>query len=328
MANATVPNAAWTHGTNPQYLIEKILRTRIYECRYWKEMCFGLTAETLIERAVLLDSVGATYSHNSRPTNFVCLLLKLLQIAPSLDIARAYTAQSDYKYLRALGAFYVRLTAPALEVHRILEPLLRDPRKLALRSPAGWRLSTVDAFVDELLTCETCCDITVPRMTRRSVFVEAGDLEPRDAGLEALLAEAAAAGDDVMGADGAADGGEDAGINAEALTAGRRDIRPAWMMEAGAAAGEGESEGGDGGAPAVAKRPREQPDEKGSSEAAASKKPNYAPWPTKKVAPSEAAVKSAPDGVGLAGAANPHAEGSREYWNIERAKLGLAPLRE
>ncbi len=323
MANATVPSATWTHGTNPQYLIEKILRTRIYECRYWKEMCFGLTAETLIERAVLLDSVGATYSHNSRPTNFVCLLLKLLQIAPTLDIARAYTAQGEYKYLRALGAFYVRLTAPALEVHRILEPLLRDPRKLALRSPAGWRLSTVDAFVDELLTGEICCDITVPRMTRRSVFVEAGDLEPRDAGLEALLADAAAAGDDVTGA-GVGAKGEGAGMSEDTLTAGRRDIRPAWMMDGGGATAVGG--GHDEGAPSVAKRPREPED--GSSEAAAaSKKPSYAPWPTKKTAPSEAAGRSASDGVALADATNPHAEGSKEYWNVERAKLGLAPLR-
>lgn len=31
------------HGTNPQYLVEKIIRTRIYESKYWKEECFGLT---------------------------------------------------------------------------------------------------------------------------------------------------------------------------------------------------------------------------------------------------------------------------------------------
>ncbi len=31
------------HGTNPQYLVEKIIRTRIYESRYWKEDCFALS---------------------------------------------------------------------------------------------------------------------------------------------------------------------------------------------------------------------------------------------------------------------------------------------
>lgn len=43
MANRTVKDAHSIHGTNPQYLVEKIIRTRIYESKYWKEECFGLT---------------------------------------------------------------------------------------------------------------------------------------------------------------------------------------------------------------------------------------------------------------------------------------------
>jgi len=43
MANRTVSDAKNIHGTNPQYLLEKIIRSRIYESLYWKEDCFGLT---------------------------------------------------------------------------------------------------------------------------------------------------------------------------------------------------------------------------------------------------------------------------------------------
>ena len=43
MANRTVKEAISIKGTNPQYLIEKITRSRIYECRYWKEECFALS---------------------------------------------------------------------------------------------------------------------------------------------------------------------------------------------------------------------------------------------------------------------------------------------
>lgn len=43
MANRTDPSATTIHGTNPQNLIEKIIRDRIYTSRYWKEECFGLT---------------------------------------------------------------------------------------------------------------------------------------------------------------------------------------------------------------------------------------------------------------------------------------------
>ena len=43
MANRTVKDAKTIKGTNPQYLIEKIIRTRIYESKFWKEECFALT---------------------------------------------------------------------------------------------------------------------------------------------------------------------------------------------------------------------------------------------------------------------------------------------
>ncbi len=43
MANRTVKDAQSIKGTNPQYLVEKIIRTRIYDSKYWKEDCFALT---------------------------------------------------------------------------------------------------------------------------------------------------------------------------------------------------------------------------------------------------------------------------------------------
>ena len=46
MANRTVKDASSIKGTNPQYLVEKIIRTRIYESKYWKEQCFALTGIT------------------------------------------------------------------------------------------------------------------------------------------------------------------------------------------------------------------------------------------------------------------------------------------
>ena len=47
------------HGThNPQFLIEQIVRTKIYNCRYWKEHLFALNAETLVDKAVDLEYIG------------------------------------------------------------------------------------------------------------------------------------------------------------------------------------------------------------------------------------------------------------------------------
>uniref|UniRef100_A0A8C8TUI1 Pre-mRNA-splicing factor 38B n=1 Tax=Peromyscus maniculatus bairdii TaxID=230844 RepID=A0A8C8TUI1_PERMB len=57
MANRTVKDAHSIHGTNPQYLVEKIIRTRIYESKYWKEECFGLTAELVVDKAMELRAL-------------------------------------------------------------------------------------------------------------------------------------------------------------------------------------------------------------------------------------------------------------------------------
>ena len=66
MANRTVKDAHTIHGTNPQYLIEKIIRSRIYECKYWKEECFALTSELLVDKAMELKYVGGVVGGNIR----------------------------------------------------------------------------------------------------------------------------------------------------------------------------------------------------------------------------------------------------------------------
>jgi len=183
MANQTDPLAASVHGTNPQNLIEKILRGRIYENRYWKEHCFGLSAETLLDKAVKLDGIGGIYSHNAKPTPFICLVLKLLQIQPERDIIEEYLKQEDFKYLRALAAFYIRLTFRARDVYQLLEPLFSDYRKLCVRSlsaaagAGGWKLTHMDEFLDELLTAEMSCDVILPHLPKRETLVNSGMLE-------------------------------------------------------------------------------------------------------------------------------------------------------
>ncbi len=42
-ANLPTPGALAIHGGNPQFLIEKVIRARIYDSIYWKEQCFALT---------------------------------------------------------------------------------------------------------------------------------------------------------------------------------------------------------------------------------------------------------------------------------------------
>ncbi|KAF3835795.1 hypothetical protein F7725_028353 [Dissostichus mawsoni] len=189
MANRTVKDANSIHGTNPQYLVEKIIRTRIYESKYWKEECFGLTAELVVDKAMELKYVGGVFGGNIKPTPFLCLTLKMLQIQPEKDIIVEFIKNEDFKYVRLLGAMYMRLTGTAVDCYKYLEPLYNDYRKVKSQNRNGeFELMHVDEFIDELLHAERMCDIILPRL-QRHVLEEAEMLDPRISALEEDLDE-------------------------------------------------------------------------------------------------------------------------------------------
>ncbi|XP_068095076.1 pre-mRNA-splicing factor 38A [Hyperolius riggenbachi] len=185
MANRTVKDAHSVHGTNPQYLVEKIIRTRIYESKYWKEECFGLTAELVVDKAMELKYVGGVFGGNIKPTPFLCLALKMLQIQPEKDIIVEFIKNEDFKYVRALGALYMRLTGTATDCYKYLEPLYNDYRKVKTQNRNGeFELMHVDEFIDQLLHEERVCDIILPRLQKRFVLEETEQLDPRVSALE------------------------------------------------------------------------------------------------------------------------------------------------
>lgn len=199
MANRTDPLAKSIRGTNPQNLVEKILRSKIYQNTYWKEQCFGLTAETLVDKAMELDHLGGTFGGNRKPSPFICLVMKMLQIQPEKDIVVEFIKNEDYKYVRVLGAFYLRLTGTDIDIYRYLEPLYNDYRKLRRKLADGrkfllvllndltkitirfliflvfsfleYALTHVDEYIDELLTTDYSCDIALPRIKKRYLSI-------------------------------------------------------------------------------------------------------------------------------------------------------------
>ena len=58
--------------------------------------------------------------------------------------------QEDYKYIRALGALYYRLTEPShKEIYKVLEPILADFRRLAIKKSDGKiEIIHMDEFID------------------------------------------------------------------------------------------------------------------------------------------------------------------------------------
>lgn len=199
MANRTVKDAKSVKGTNPQYLVEKIIRSRIYECRYWKEECFALTAELLVDKAMELRYIGGTFGGNIKPTPFLCLILKMLQIQPEKDIIIEFIKNEDFKYVRLLGAFYMRIVGESLDVYKYLEPLYLDYRKIRQQTKNGdFVLSHVDEFIDELLREERVCDVILPRIQKRKVLEINEQLDPRVSALEEDMDEIEESSDEEM----------------------------------------------------------------------------------------------------------------------------------
>ncbi|KAF2736200.1 PRP38-domain-containing protein [Polyplosphaeria fusca] len=201
-------------GQNPAHLFEEGVRHRIINSYYWKEQCFGLNAATLCDRAVRLTFIGGTSGLMGKPTPFLCLAFKLMQLLPPKKIILEYlnfstdsleyysddenpktepaddddeatsrnpiqdpNAQGkvgEFKYLRALAAFYIRLAWEPKEIYETLEPLLLDSRKIKRRTQDGFTLTYMDQFIDDLLTKDRACATSLWKMPRRS------DLEDRE----------------------------------------------------------------------------------------------------------------------------------------------------
>uniref|UniRef100_F6ZP02 Pre-mRNA-splicing factor 38 n=1 Tax=Ciona intestinalis TaxID=7719 RepID=F6ZP02_CIOIN len=197
MANRTVKDAHTVKGTNPQYLIEKIIRSRIYDSRYWKEQCFALTAELLVDKAMDLKYIGGVYSGNIKPCPFLCLILKMLQIQPDKDIIVEFIRNEDFKYVRCLGAFYMRITGTSLDCYKYLEPLLNDFRKIKFQKREGnFVITHMDEFIDELLREERSCDVILPRIQKRQILEELEQIDPRISALDDDLDDLGESSDD------------------------------------------------------------------------------------------------------------------------------------
>ena len=244
MANTTDPLARSVHGTNPQNLVEKITRQKIYDMTFWKERCFGVSAEALVDLATELRSFGGIYGGNAKATDFLCLTLKMLQIQPDHEIVLEFVRNEDYKYVRLLGALYLRLVGKPVEVYQYLEPLLNDYRKVRHHTPTGaFALTHVDEFVWELLSKDQCCDIALPRIPDRVALENTGQLEPRRSAMDDEADEAEAKEEAKEEAGGGAANEKRGGSSSE------------------------EGGGGAGGARASARRRREEEEEDGEIDA-------------------------------------------------------------
>lgn len=143
--------------------------------------------------------VGGVFGGNIKPTPFLCLTLKMLQIQPEKDIVVEFIKNEEFKYVRALGAFYLRLTGTSIDVYKYLEPLYNDNRKLRNQNRNGqFEIMHMDEYIDELLRSDRVCDIILPRVQKRLILEENNELEPKVSALDDDLDEEASDDDNEL----------------------------------------------------------------------------------------------------------------------------------
>lgn len=136
--------------------------------------------ELFVDKAVDLRYVGGIYGGNIKTSPFICLVLKMLQVQPEQEIVDEFINQDYFKYLRAVGAFYLRLTAKSIDIWKKLEPLYNDYRKLRIIDRMGkFSVITMDEYIDNLLREDRYLDVILPRISKRWVHEELNELEPK-----------------------------------------------------------------------------------------------------------------------------------------------------
>lgn len=168
--------------------MEKILRERIQTNVYWKEVCFGLSMDTLLDKVVELKYIGGCYG-NQIPTEFLCLLFKCLCLTPSEAMILEFIHNKGFKYLTVFGLVYYRLVGSSVKIYQVLEPFLLDYRRIVIKTSEGFEVSHIDEIVDDLLTKERMFGTILPRLTKRAVLESQGKIGKRTSPLEKELEE-------------------------------------------------------------------------------------------------------------------------------------------
>ena len=206
MANRTDPLVSQLSGSDPQNLMEYLTRQRIYDSRYWKEICFGLTVQNVLEESTrsgcIIDNAKQynkqhkNYQQDNDDDdniqrgvvsighlNFLSLTLKLLQLHPETTlIVETFVEQNDFLYTRALGALYVRLTGRPADIYQTLEVLYQDRRQVQQKTTTTTKQQQqqqyyyMDEYIHQLLTESTVAGIALPRLPQRYALEEAGYL--------------------------------------------------------------------------------------------------------------------------------------------------------
>ena len=182
------------HVANKAGLVEPIVRHRVQDSLFYKQYLHLTNEQTLLPVIVEhVHYVGGTDA-STRPSPFLCCLVRMLEIEPDLEIIQIYLRQNghrEFKYLTALTVLYCRMVMSASEFYAVHDEFIRDYRKLRFRPKnpvvidgdvVHYTIRHMDEWVDEVATADRVVDVKTPFMNHRSVYVARGEVDERGYG--------------------------------------------------------------------------------------------------------------------------------------------------
>ncbi|XP_075219533.1 pre-mRNA-splicing factor 38-like [Lycorma delicatula] len=166
-------------GKSAICLLDICIRKLVIDSKYWKEKCVDLPIKSIVHEAKKLKFIGGVYGNNIKPTPFLCLAVRTIQLQPEKYVIIEFL-NSENKYVCALGAFCMRILGTSLDCYQYLEPLFKDGRGLKRRSRRGnVEYTHMDEFVDKLLRKERVFDIILPEIEKRHVLENRKKIQPK-----------------------------------------------------------------------------------------------------------------------------------------------------
>ena len=134
--------------------------------------------------------MGGINPINNQPTDFLCLLVKLIQLNPSEQIINEYLSDPDFKYLRALSLIYIRFTYSSKKVYEILEEYYSDYKKLIILNSKGeFEIIHMDELIEILLNKDLIFEISLPKLINRHNLEKSGAIKEYKSKIENELNE-------------------------------------------------------------------------------------------------------------------------------------------
>lgn len=153
--------------------IDPIVLQRVHLSLYYKQhLATANEAKWLSVAARTVHYIGGIDNSN-RPSPFLSCLVRLVELAPEIDVIDLFLTQHHFKYVTALALAYVRLTQPPTAIIKHLQVFSTDYRKLRqyLSVPENnngisrnYGLSFLDSFSDELLHSQRLYGIYLPTL--------------------------------------------------------------------------------------------------------------------------------------------------------------------